>query len=105
MVSKVNDTWYLPGIISWGYGCAREGLPGVYAKVTAFEEWIEPVFNGGTPDGKWFCSKLRIMNDSSVNIDCNYLAFVTLIRLDNRNVNNHFHSNFEFYNFLCRIYL
>lgn len=26
----------LAGITSWAYGCAREGYPGVYARVTAF---------------------------------------------------------------------
>jgi secreted trypsin-like serine protease len=26
----------LAGITSWAYGCAREGYPGVYTRVTAF---------------------------------------------------------------------
>ena len=51
-MSKVDNTWYLPGVVSWAYGCNSDEKPGVYSKVSAYEEWIEPIFNGGTPEGK-----------------------------------------------------
>ena len=47
MVCKGRDGRYsVHGVTSWGYGCARAGRPGVYARVSFLIKWIEDKING-----------------------------------------------------------
>ena len=50
LIHLEDGSWWLVGVVSWGEGCGREGLPGVYANVGEFRKWVEDIIknHGGT---------------------------------------------------------
>ncbi|XP_060689924.1 vitamin K-dependent protein C-like [Hemiscyllium ocellatum] len=45
MVTFLNGTWFLLGLVSWGEGCGRFQTFGIYTKVTNYLDWIYSTIN------------------------------------------------------------
>ena len=65
MVSKQNSVWVQSGIAIWGVGCVRPELPGVYARVSRYQSWINSHISSDQPGFVQFTS-------GGVDADSNY---------------------------------
>ncbi|XP_022908223.2 protein masquerade [Onthophagus taurus] len=45
LVCQDDGFYELAGLVSWGFGCGRENVPGVYVKVSAFIGWINQIIS------------------------------------------------------------
>ncbi|XP_069015081.1 serine protease 27-like [Embiotoca jacksoni] len=67
LMSKDGGRWVQSGIVSFGVGCALPRRPGVYARVSQYQEWILENINGTAPGIVDFISR---GNDSDTDFTC-----------------------------------
>lgn len=43
LVCERNGVWQVAGIVSWGIGCGKVNVPGVYVRVSHYLDWISQI--------------------------------------------------------------
>ncbi|XP_060922596.1 serine protease 27-like [Limanda limanda] len=71
LVTKVGSGWAAVGIVSFGDGCAKPNVPGIYTRVSEYKEWISNIIGSDEPG---FVNASSTEVDKDANFTCSTAA-------------------------------